>query len=135
MICGFVPLGYNALRTTLLKKERANIEKLFEPIKGMWKEKGISIVTNGWSDARRRPLINLIAVTESGLVVLKAFNCEGEYKDKFYIVGLIKDIIAEVGPQNMVQVITDNAPCASLQGCLLRANILMFFGPHVWFIL
>ena len=29
----YVPLGYNALRTTLLQKEESNIENLFEPIK------------------------------------------------------------------------------------------------------
>ena len=30
---GYVPPGYNALRTTLLQKEKSNIENLLEPIK------------------------------------------------------------------------------------------------------
>ena len=47
MITGFVPPGYNLLRTTLLQKERANIEKYLEPIKSTWKEKGVSIVCDG----------------------------------------------------------------------------------------
>ena len=54
-IPGFIPPSYNALRTTLLQKERANIERLLVPIKETRHEKGVSIVTN----AQRRPLINL----------------------------------------------------------------------------
>ena len=32
-IQGYVPPGYNALRTTLLQKERAHFERLLKPIK------------------------------------------------------------------------------------------------------
>lgn len=46
-----------------------------------------------------------MVVTEVGPMFLKAVNCEGQYKDKFYIANLIKEVITEVGPQ----VITDNA--------------------------
>ena len=50
---GYVPPGYNALRTTLLQKEKSNIENLLEPIKKTWNEKGVSICSDGWSDAQR----------------------------------------------------------------------------------
>ncbi|KAI8524721.1 hypothetical protein RHMOL_Rhmol13G0170600 [Rhododendron molle] len=46
-IPGYLPLGYNSLRTTLLQKERANVERLLEPIKGTWKEKGVTIASDG----------------------------------------------------------------------------------------
>ena len=45
---------------------------------------------------------------------LKAENCEGEIKGKFYIVGLLKDAINEVGPYNVVQVVKDNFPVCKL---------------------
>ena len=51
MINGYIPPGYNLLRTSLLQKERANVERLLEPIKGTWKENGVSIVCDGWTDA------------------------------------------------------------------------------------
>ena len=38
-LSGYVPPGYNALRTTLLQKEKSNIENLLEPIKKTWNEK------------------------------------------------------------------------------------------------
>ena len=33
-LSSFVPPDYNALRTTLLQRERANVKRLLEPIKG-----------------------------------------------------------------------------------------------------
>ena len=50
-IRGYVPPGYNALRTTLLQKERAHIERLLKPIKDSWLANGVSIVSDGWSDS------------------------------------------------------------------------------------
>ena len=49
-IPGYVPLGYNALRTTLLQKERAHVERLLKPMKDFLLENGVSIVSNGWSN-------------------------------------------------------------------------------------
>ena len=85
-LSGYVPLGYNALRTTLLQKNKSNIENLLEPIKKTWNEKGVSVCSDGWSDAQRRPLINIMAVSESGTMFLKAINYEGETKDMHFIV-------------------------------------------------
>ena len=36
---GYIPPGFNALRTILLQKEKSNIENLLEPIKKTWNEK------------------------------------------------------------------------------------------------
>ena len=106
---GYVPPGYNALRTTLLQKEKSNIEKLLEPIKKTWNEKGESICSDGWSDVQRRPLINIMAVSKSGPMFLKAINYEGETKDKHFITYLLINTLQVIGPQKVVQVITDNA--------------------------
>ncbi|XP_057999386.1 uncharacterized protein LOC131168889 [Hevea brasiliensis] len=69
---GYVPPGYNKLRTTLLQQEKANVERLLEPIKSTWLEKGVSIVSDGWSDPHRRPLINFMVVSESGPMFIKS---------------------------------------------------------------
>jgi len=101
--------GYNKLKTTLLHKERDHVEQLLEPVKLTWKEKGVSIVSDGWSDPTRKPLINFIATSENGPLFLKAVNCFGEVKDKFFISDLMKDVLNEMGHQNVVQIITGNA--------------------------
>ena len=112
----YVPPGYNSLRTTLLQKEKSNIENLLEPIKKTRNEKGVSIYSDGWSDAQRRPLINIMAVSESGSMFLKAINCEGETKDKHFIVDLLINTMQDIGPQKVVQVITDNAAACKAAG-------------------
>uniref|UniRef100_A0A0R0KK58 DUF659 domain-containing protein n=1 Tax=Glycine max TaxID=3847 RepID=A0A0R0KK58_SOYBN len=74
-ISGYQPPGYNKLRTTLLQNERRHVENLLQPIKNAWSQKGMSIVSDGWSDPQRRSLINFMVVTKSGPMFLKAIDC------------------------------------------------------------
>jgi hypothetical protein len=69
-LSGYVPPSYNKLRTTLLKQERAHVETLLNRIKSVWQEKGVTICSDGWTDAQRRSLINFIAVSEISLIFL-----------------------------------------------------------------
>ncbi|XP_057999043.1 uncharacterized protein LOC110673033 [Hevea brasiliensis] len=124
---GYVPPGYNKLRTTLLQQEKANVERLLEPIKSTWLEKGVSIVSDGWSDLQRRPLINFMVVSESGPMFIKSVDCSGEVKDKQFIANLLKEVIDEVGHQKVVQVITDNA-----SNCKGAGEIIEGMFPHIY---
>lgn len=137
-LSGYVLPTYNAIRTSCLQKKNAHVERLMEPIKTTEKEKGVSIVSDGWSDNQRRPLINFMRVIENGPMFLKAVNCEGEYKDKFHIANLIPEVIMEVGPQNVVQVITYNAPFARRQvykyvvNCLLLSYVIAYSSMIIY---
>ncbi|KAG6536871.1 hypothetical protein ZIOFF_001947 [Zingiber officinale] len=119
---GYLPPGYNLLRTSLLQKEKAHIGKFLEPTKAAWKQKGVSISSDGWSDVQRKPLINIMIVCESGPMFLKVINCEGEYKDKAFISKLLINAINEVGHQNVVQLVTDSAPVCKAVGLLVEAK-------------
>ena len=55
-LANYIPPGYNKLRTTLLQKERAHIEKLLRSIKDIWKEKGLRIVSDGWTNIQKSHL-------------------------------------------------------------------------------
>ena len=92
-----------------MQKERANVERLLKPIKDSWFASGVSIVSNGWSDLQRRHFINIMAASDRGLVFIKAIDGLGEFKDKHFIIGVLKDTIKEIGHEKVVQVITDNA--------------------------
>jgi len=129
---GYVPPGINKLRTTLLQQEKANVERLLEPIKKTWSTKGVTIAADGWSDSQRRPLINFLAVTKSGPIFLKCENTEGKVKTKEYIVGLLVEVIEKVGPKNVVQVITDNAANCKAAGLIVEAMYKnIFWTPCV----
>ncbi|CAL2266067.1 unnamed protein product [Prunus armeniaca] len=129
---GYRPPGYNALRTTLLQKERSHIEMKLEPIKNAWKLKGVSLCSDGWSDSQRRPLINMMATRDSGPMFLKAINCEGETKNASFIANLLDECIREIGPQNVVQVITDNASACKAARQIIEAKYShIFWTPCV----
>ncbi|XP_065628786.1 uncharacterized protein LOC112036307 [Quercus suber] len=131
-ILGYLPPGHNALRTTLLQKERANVERLLKPIKDSWLENGVSIVSDGWSDPQRRPLINIMAVSDGGPVFIKAIDGLGEFKDKHYIAGVLKDAIKEIGHEKVVQVITDNASVMKSARALIEGEYpKIFWTPCV----
>ncbi|XP_050387930.1 uncharacterized protein LOC126804583 [Argentina anserina] len=129
---GYVPPGYNALRTTLLVKERKNLEYQLEPLKLTWRDKGVSSCSDGWSDPQRKPLINVMAICESGPMMLNAVNCEGEYKDFNFISELRTESIKQVCYQNVVQVVTDNAPVYAKAGALIASKYsTIFWTPCV----
>ncbi|KAG8382568.1 hypothetical protein BUALT_Bualt05G0091100 [Buddleja alternifolia] len=128
-IPSYVPPGYNALRTKLLEKEKANVEKLLEPAKATWTQQGVTLVCDGWTDPQRRPLINFMAVNEGGTMFIRAVNCQGEYKDKWFISSLIKEVMVEVGVANLVQTITDNALVCKAASLLVEQA-----HPHVFWI-
>lgn len=92
----------------------------------------MSVCSDGWSDAQRRPIINVMAACESGPMMLKAVNCEGEFKDYVLVADLIMESIKEVGWQNVVQVITDNAPVCAKAGSLISSKYpTIFWTPCV----
>lgn len=59
-LSGYVPPSYNKTRTTLLVRERTHVERMLQPIKATWRSKGVTIVSDGWSDPQRRPLLNFM---------------------------------------------------------------------------
>ena len=107
---GFKGPNYEKLRTVLLKKESLLLEDVLKPIRNSWSNTGFSIISDGWTDTRRRPLINIISSSPQGAMFLKAEDCSGEVKDSNFIAEILICAIEQVGPINVVQVITDNAP-------------------------
>ncbi|XP_058729605.1 uncharacterized protein LOC131601743 [Vicia villosa] len=53
---------------------------------------------------------------------LKAVNCFNEVKDREFIAKCIRDVIMEVGPSNVVQVVTNNAPVCKAAGLIIEAE-------------
>ncbi|GKG04523.1 hAT dimerization domain, ribonuclease H-like domain protein, partial [Tanacetum coccineum] len=98
-----------------------------EPLRSTWKEKGVSIVSDGWSDPTRKPLINFMATSGNDLLFLNSVNCFGEVKDRFFIANLMKEVINEIGHQNVVQIITNNAANCKAAGQLIESQF-----PHIY---
>jgi len=93
------------LRTTLFDRQYAKCTSMMDKMRADWVTNGCSIVMDGWTDIRQRPLINII-VTGSEGPFLRAIDCSGKKKDAEFQFVFLKNAIEEVGPSNVVQVNT-----------------------------
>jgi len=100
-------------------------------IKNTWNQRSVTIVSDRWSDPQRRSLINFMVVTESGPMFLKVVNCFDEVKDRELIVKHIREVIMEVDPTNVVQVVTDNALVCKVAGLIIKAEFPSITELHV----
>ena len=74
---GFKGLDYERIRIDLLKKERTLLEDVLTPIRASWSNSVVIIVSDGWTDTRRRPLINIIANSSKGAMFIRVEDCSG----------------------------------------------------------
>ena len=100
---------------------------LLQPIKGTWKDIGVTITIDGWGDPTRKPFINFMATYGKGSMFLKVVNFFGQVKDKFSVANLMKEVIDEVGHQNVVQIVTNNT--TNCKGTRERIESMC---PHIY---
>ncbi len=104
----------------MVDKEKARLEKTMAPLKASWSVDGCSIVMDGWTDCGNRPLINIIVSSISSPYFLKAIDCSGHEKNTLFLKDQLCEAIVEVGPTNIVQVITDAAPVCKAAGAMVQ---------------
>ncbi|CAF2159349.1 unnamed protein product [Brassica napus] len=119
--------GMHRKRPQYVKRRTTTMELFVSATEIDMEGKRVTIVSDGWSDPVRKPLINFLATFGSGPMFLKAENCFGEVKDKFFIAKLLEEVIHQVGDQNVVQVITDNASNCKAAGDLIEGRF-----PHIY---
>ena len=51
----------------------------------------------------KEPLINIMVVSDGGPIFIKAIDGSGEFKDKHYIVGVLKDAIKDIGHEKVAK--------------------------------
>jgi hypothetical protein len=67
-----------------------------------------TLVEDGWSSVNNHPLLNMMYISPAGEEFLGAIDTSGHMKDAVYIANVIKRYLIEVGPENIVQVCTNN---------------------------
>ncbi|TXG63545.1 hypothetical protein EZV62_010539 [Acer yangbiense] len=66
-------------------------------------------MTDAWTDRKRRSFMNLCVNCKEGTILLSSIECSFEAYIGEHICNYILNAIEEVGPENVVQVVTDNA--------------------------
>ncbi|KAK8697750.1 hypothetical protein V6N13_113888 [Hibiscus sabdariffa] len=105
----YKPPSFDRARTTLVDECQRELEKELIPVKDTWTTHGTSIVSDGWTNMKRQPLINVVASNSSGSMFMYAKDFTGQEKTGANIAEFLLETIEEVGSSNVLQVITDNA--------------------------
>ncbi|XP_059635475.1 uncharacterized protein LOC132277655 [Cornus florida] len=62
-----------------------------------------------WSDMKQRAFINIIAYSPGGAVFMNSFEISKDKKTGVYLKDIMSSVIEDIGPNHVVQSITDNA--------------------------
>lgn len=103
----YKPMAYNTLRTTCLDAAKQRIQKALQQWDKRAKTTGMTICTDGWSDAQNRPILNALAVCPKGAMFLDAVDTSGKVKSAEYIAEVLTSYIEAVGADRVVQVRAD----------------------------
>ncbi|KAI7739061.1 hypothetical protein M8C21_005220 [Ambrosia artemisiifolia] len=74
-----------------------------------WRFIGCSVVIDAWFDGQRRKIMNLCVNSKLGTVFLSSKECLDGAHTSENIFEYVDKCIEEVGPENVVQVVTDNS--------------------------
>lgn len=116
---GFKPPSYDEIRTKYLKQKMEETANAMEEHKMIWKKTGCTIMSDGWTDKRRRTILNFLVNSPKGTVFLKSIDASHITKTADKIFSMLDQIVEEVGEENVVQVVTDNAANYKAAGAML----------------
>ncbi|XP_024009284.1 uncharacterized protein LOC112084392 [Eutrema salsugineum] len=87
--------------------------------KSTWADTGCTLMADGWKDTRQRPLINFLVYCPKGIIFIKSVDASGIYTNAENLCNLFAEIVEMIGPQNVVHMVTDNAPNYKAAGAKL----------------
>jgi hypothetical protein len=117
------------IMTKYLKSTKEELETYIEGLKRQWPEYGVTIMCDGWTSTRRQQIINFMVYCDGRSIFLKSVDASAYQRDHRYIYKLISDVIKEVGPENVLQVVTDNGTNFKKAGKKLMEKYNIFWTP------
>ncbi|KAF9587997.1 hypothetical protein IFM89_006876 [Coptis chinensis] len=123
---GYVPPGSETARTKILGSLKDEATMYVKSVQESWEDTGCTLMSDGWTDARRRHHVNLLASSPSGIVFLKS-EVVKEKQTGEYLANFIMSTMEEIGSHNMVQVVTDKASNYGSAGAIIQSRY-----PHVF---
>jgi hypothetical protein len=70
---------------------------------------GCTIMSGGWTDGRSYTRINFLVSFLQGTIFLKSIDASSRVKDAQLFLQLLDEVVVELGVENVVHVIIDNA--------------------------
>lgn len=127
---GYKPPSCEKARTVLLDECVHDVEKELTVVKDTWYTQRVSVVSDGWSNIKHNPLINVLAVNSRGALFMYAEDFLGVEKSGVEISKFLLGAIETIGPSNVLQVVTDNAAnCKAARREIEKVYRHIFWSP------
>jgi hypothetical protein len=92
-----------------LREEVDNTKEMLKDHEKEWIKTGCSVMTDAWTDQERRSIMNLCVNCSIGTSFVESKEVSDESHTGELIYQYVDGFIEKIGPQNVVQVVTDNA--------------------------
>jgi len=101
-VLGFKPPSYHEIIVKYLKEEVTNTSLVLKAHRDEWKKTRGTIMTNGWTDNKRRTIINFLVNISEEIVFLKFIDASIISKTAEKVFEMMDNIVEEVGEDNIV---------------------------------
>ncbi|XP_052209245.1 uncharacterized protein LOC127812758 [Diospyros lotus] len=98
------------------------VEDYVAKVKELWSLSGCTLMSDIWTDIKGRSFINVVAYSPKGPIFLKSFERSSHKNSGSFLRDLLVSVIEEIGPKNVVQIITDNASNYGLAGDMIMGS-------------
>lgn len=110
------PPSYHEVRETYLKVEMEKTREAMAEHEKEWSKTGCTLMADGWKDRRERSIINFLVNCPKGSMFLDSVDASDFVKTGEKMCELLSEKIELIGPERVVQVVTDNAANMKLAG-------------------
>ncbi|CAI5529042.1 unnamed protein product [Closterium sp. Naga37s-1] len=104
---GYVPPGRKYVDGAGLQQCRIRIEEGLGPIKKTWGKQGVTIASDMMTDRSGRAQANVLLINDNGGMFTESIDYGKDQKTGTYIADMLRPIVEEVGPHNVVALCTD----------------------------
>lgn len=119
-----IKMGKNILAPTAYELLEINLPKQYKFMKQYiasfaltWKEKGVIITCDGWTGPTRMHIINFFVYSMRRTIFHELVDAsEVQFGDVNYYLRLMKKVIEEAGPDQVIQIVTDNEAAMKAAG-------------------
>jgi len=103
---------------------------ILKEFKEEWKRTSCTIMSDGWTDKKRRSICNFLVNSPKGTVFLYSLDTSDISKIADKVFKMLDDVVEFVGEENVVQVITDNAANFKAAGeLLMKKREHLYWSP------
>ena len=120
----------DVLRTKWVQKLKSEVLQRTQEIKKDWVTTGCTILADSWTDNKLKALINFSVSSPLGTFFLKTVDASPHIKNHRGMYELFDEVIQEIGPDNVVQIISDrNINYGNIDKLIMQNYNTIFWSP------